>query len=527
MGGDGLVTAFLLDTNAVLWLTTAPNRIAPQVRHTLADPTTDLRVSGAAAWEVAIKTRIGRLAGGPLLSAWDETLAAMNATNLPIDSADAIVAGQLNWAHKDPFDRMLVAQAVRRGLTIHQRQPHYRRRTHRSHRAATIMSTNSIHDNEWHRNATWYTRDLTAEQVAHYLDESGDPLVADFFAAHHSEYDQRWSLADIYTHMASRHPDRAEYRIPRLFPLTTPTGPARLLHTQPAHVDALQAEFVVHAWNPRDDRGPIAIAYPVRDCPSAMTPEAAATLLGTLTWASAVAVLSGQDPTQQLSPDAQPGVWVADGAVPEHRSGVRVTTNHHPWGDLANLLRTALPWWPPSLRDRDAILAWTPESEPRQIRPATTEFEPDALHRLLTLTSSHTLRDIIAAAATNAEYSLARTYLTQHGYTGDYTDDYPENAGLTKAATATRNLEAKGLTDGEAALILHQPAPDHSTAWAAIAVLRGVPVAHNLYTVDAELAQHPLAQAWLAQLIPTAQPLELGFYLPAARMADNTTEPAQ
>ena len=97
------------------------------------------------------------------------------------------------------------------------------------------MSTNSIHDNQWHRNATWYTRDLTAEQVAHYLDESGDPLVADFFAAHHSEYDQRWSLADIYTHMASRHPDRAEYRIPRLFPLTTPTGPARLLHTQPAH----------------------------------------------------------------------------------------------------------------------------------------------------------------------------------------------------------------------------------------------------------------------------------------------------
>ena len=389
------------------------------------------------------------------------------------------------------------------------------------------MSTNSIHDNQWHRNATWYTRDLTAEQVAHYLDESGDPLVADFFAAHHSEYDQRWSLADIYTHMASRHPDRAEYRIPRLFPLTTPTGPARLLHTQPAHIDALQAAFVVHAWNPRDDRGPIAIAYPVRDCPSAMTPEAAAALLGTLTWASAVAVMSGQDPAQQPGPDSQPGVWVADGAVPEHRSGVRVTTNHHPWGDLANLLRTALPWWPPSLRDRDAILAWTPESEPRQIRPATTEFEPEALHRLLTPTSSHTLRDIIAAAATNAEYRLVRTYLTEHGYTGDYTDDYPETTGLTKAATATRNLDVKALTDGEAALILHQPVPDHSTAWAAIPVLRGVPVAHNLYTVDAELAQHPLAQAWLAQLIPAAQPLELGFYLPAARMANNTTEPAQ
>ncbi|MCH9729774.1 MAG: type II toxin-antitoxin system VapC family toxin [Actinomycetia bacterium] len=112
------MTAFLLDTNAVLRLVSKPDSIAPALRKALADQATELIVSAASAWEVAIKTRIGRLDGGPLLSAWDETLEAMNATNLAIDSADAIVAGQLNWAHKDPFDRMLVAQAVRRGLTI-------------------------------------------------------------------------------------------------------------------------------------------------------------------------------------------------------------------------------------------------------------------------------------------------------------------------------------------------------------------------------------------------------------------------
>ncbi|MGK2904536.1 MAG: type II toxin-antitoxin system VapC family toxin, partial [Mycobacterium sp.] len=111
-------TAYLLDTNAVLRLASAPDRIAPAVRDTLADQANELIVSAVSAWEVAIKTRIGRLDGGPLLSAWDETLEAMNATNLAIDSTDAIVAGQLNWAHKDPFDRMIVAQAVRRGLTI-------------------------------------------------------------------------------------------------------------------------------------------------------------------------------------------------------------------------------------------------------------------------------------------------------------------------------------------------------------------------------------------------------------------------
>lgn len=112
------MTAFLLDTNAVLRLVSAPDRIAPEVRDTLADHANELVVSAASAWEVAIKTRIGRLDGEQLLSAWDGTLEAMNATNLAIDSADAIVAGQLNWAHKDPFDRMIVAQAVRRGLTI-------------------------------------------------------------------------------------------------------------------------------------------------------------------------------------------------------------------------------------------------------------------------------------------------------------------------------------------------------------------------------------------------------------------------
>lgn len=112
------MTAILLDTNALLWLAATPDKISAGERETLADPANELIVSAASAWEVAIKTRIGRLDGGPLLAAWDETLAAMNATPLAIESGDAIMAGQLNWTHKDPFDRMIVAQAARRSLTI-------------------------------------------------------------------------------------------------------------------------------------------------------------------------------------------------------------------------------------------------------------------------------------------------------------------------------------------------------------------------------------------------------------------------
>ncbi len=112
------MTTILLDTNVLLWLVSDPTKVATEVRATLGDQANELVVSAASAWEVAIKTRIGRLSGEPLLSAWNEILVAMNATDLPIDSADAAMAGRLPWEHKDPFDRMLVTQAARRGLTI-------------------------------------------------------------------------------------------------------------------------------------------------------------------------------------------------------------------------------------------------------------------------------------------------------------------------------------------------------------------------------------------------------------------------
>lgn len=75
-------------------------------------------VSAVSSWEIAIKTRLGRLDGEPLLSAWPDVLAAMTVTELAIDATDAIMAGRLPWDHSDPFDRMIVAQAARRGLTI-------------------------------------------------------------------------------------------------------------------------------------------------------------------------------------------------------------------------------------------------------------------------------------------------------------------------------------------------------------------------------------------------------------------------
>jgi PIN domain nuclease of toxin-antitoxin system len=110
--------AVLLDTNALLWLVSAPEKVSDSALQRLRDPGTEIMVSAASAWEIAIKTRLGRLDGQPLLSAWPDIIADMTATDLAIDAGDAILAGRLPWEHKDPFDRMLVAQAARRNLTL-------------------------------------------------------------------------------------------------------------------------------------------------------------------------------------------------------------------------------------------------------------------------------------------------------------------------------------------------------------------------------------------------------------------------
>ena len=108
----------LLDTHTLLWLVSTPSEVDAAAVAVLADPATSVWVTAASAWEIAIKTRLGRLDGEALLSAWTDIIADMSTTELPIEASDAILAGRLPWDHKDPFDRVIVAQALRRNLTI-------------------------------------------------------------------------------------------------------------------------------------------------------------------------------------------------------------------------------------------------------------------------------------------------------------------------------------------------------------------------------------------------------------------------
>lgn len=109
----------LLDTCALLDLCVEPTKVTSQVRDSLADLSVTMIVSAASAWEIAIKVRRGKLPGGErLTAAWGQNLLDLRAESLDIDADDAIWAGSLVWAHHDPFDRMLVAQAMRHNLPV-------------------------------------------------------------------------------------------------------------------------------------------------------------------------------------------------------------------------------------------------------------------------------------------------------------------------------------------------------------------------------------------------------------------------
>jgi len=104
----------LLDTSVILWWQSGDRRLEAPTRHAIATADTVL-VSAAALWEIAIKARLGKL-DVSLDDVFD--LSADGFRELPIRGVHARVAGELPAHHKDPFDRMIVAQALVEELTL-------------------------------------------------------------------------------------------------------------------------------------------------------------------------------------------------------------------------------------------------------------------------------------------------------------------------------------------------------------------------------------------------------------------------
>jgi PIN domain nuclease of toxin-antitoxin system len=98
----------LLDTHAALWWLSADERFSPQAERVLTDGTNQVLLSAAVVWEVAIKRSLGKLRAPPDLA---PTLLGAGVQALPVTLDHAAHVQQLPWHHRDPFDRMLVAQA--------------------------------------------------------------------------------------------------------------------------------------------------------------------------------------------------------------------------------------------------------------------------------------------------------------------------------------------------------------------------------------------------------------------------------
>ena len=109
----------LLDSHTFIWFLTGNQRCSPRARQAIEATDAAVFVSAASAWEIATKVRLGRLdVEVDLAQDFDGHLARERFESLSISTEHGIRAGSLPGSHKDPFDRMLVAQAQIESLVI-------------------------------------------------------------------------------------------------------------------------------------------------------------------------------------------------------------------------------------------------------------------------------------------------------------------------------------------------------------------------------------------------------------------------
>jgi len=109
----------LLDTHALLWWWKDDPRLSKRAAAAIADEANTVLVSAASAWEIATKHRIGKLPGVEVaLREFNELITADGFSHLAVAHSHAIKAGGFDVEHRDPFDRMLAAQAIIEGAAL-------------------------------------------------------------------------------------------------------------------------------------------------------------------------------------------------------------------------------------------------------------------------------------------------------------------------------------------------------------------------------------------------------------------------
>jgi PIN domain nuclease of toxin-antitoxin system len=111
--------SLLLDTQALLWFLLDDSRLSSTAREAIADHPEPVRVSPASHWQIAIKISLGKYELPMAFRAfWEGQLAENDFTILPIALAHTAKVAELPFHHRDPFDRLLIAQALQEDIPI-------------------------------------------------------------------------------------------------------------------------------------------------------------------------------------------------------------------------------------------------------------------------------------------------------------------------------------------------------------------------------------------------------------------------
>ncbi len=103
----------LLDTHALIWWLAGDESLSLPARAAIADDSNTVFVSAASVWEITTEHRLGKLPGMAAIAAdLEGAIAGQGFTGLPISLRHGQLAGALPGPHRDPFDRMLIAQAI-------------------------------------------------------------------------------------------------------------------------------------------------------------------------------------------------------------------------------------------------------------------------------------------------------------------------------------------------------------------------------------------------------------------------------
>ncbi len=109
----------LLDTCTFLWIVTDDDALSPESRKLISDPTNEVFLSAISFWEIMLKNSLGKL---PLPTPLEQFLSTQRARHhieaLPVQEEATVHLPKLPALHKDPFDRMLICQAIQHELTI-------------------------------------------------------------------------------------------------------------------------------------------------------------------------------------------------------------------------------------------------------------------------------------------------------------------------------------------------------------------------------------------------------------------------